>query len=300
LADIENKGNKIIRLFGNHEKMNIDGNNYNYVSNVGKNCYFENVNRIDYFKRVHKPFRYLTDNARIIVAFDKFVAVHGGMYPTHIEKITDFNIKSIDILNVMFKDLIYGKNSVIYQNHILQPFINDHVDTYLIKNNQTEATSIYWNRYFGETFTQNKSNDTNDNLCRNVDTIFSKLCYNDDKSNCLEHLVISHCPNFFYKRKPGYSFTFQNSRNDSNISRTYEFSEDKISLNSRKYISSDGDKQFYFGISADCGKYVENIAKSAKIWRVDIGMSRAFGNFKKLNDETIRRLPQVLYFSERN
>jgi hypothetical protein len=296
LAEIEKKGNKIIRLFGNHEKMNIDGNNSNYVSDIGTNCYFENVNRLEYFKRMYTPFRYLTDNARIIVAFDKFVAVHGGMYPTHIEKITDFNMKSINVLNLMFKDLIYGKNNYYQQNKILQPFINDHIDTYLIRNNQTEATSIYWNRYFGETFTQTKTNDTNDDLCRNVDTIFNKLCYS--KNNCLENLVISHCPNYFYKRRPGYSFTFQNTSSDANVSRTYEFSGDKIPLSGRAV--SDDDKQFYFGISADCGKYIENIAKSAKIWRVDIGMSRAFGDFKKLNDETVRRLPQVLYFSERN
>jgi hypothetical protein len=273
--------------------MNIDGNGY--ISDLGAFSFFDNIHRREYFSNKFQPFKYLADNARIIVRIGKFLAVHGGLYPDAIKKFNsdEFNNNTINVLNYMFMKTIYNKKIDNKSRHLI-PFIDDNNDEYLMKGNQSKTNTIYWNRYFGETFT-NKIYDVNDRLCINTDKLFKKLC---DKTDCVEHIIISHCPNYFYNYDNQYSFTFIRSRDTTNRMYRFDFTGDKVER--REHIDDNYDDKemvkHYFGISADCGIYNGKKAVSAKICRLDIGMSREFGNFDTLNLNTIKRLPQVLIF----
>jgi hypothetical protein len=265
-------GGNVITIIGNHDHVNIIRRvdfvnkfispllrgNINYYNGTSR----LNIFSLDVYHRLFDNYRFdfngnvISTNKSIIFKINDFIFLHGG-----------FNFGSIAAL--------YNKFDL--KNVNLNNFINTVNVEY---NNNTENdiwisdNSILLVRDLGIHF---KSTDEHNTFCKDSnDTIFKYICVYDETCFNDKYLIIGHCPQpihnmerlVYNSSRPLYHYTHSIVKKDD----TRHILEGPI----KDYVSSKQD--FYrkmpslSGITGIC----PNKDNIAKVYRIDIAMSRAF------------------------
>lgn len=114
-------------VIGNHELMNIFGI-FDYVSPMGMKHFKNSEDRSNYFRIGGDFCKYLACGWNPIVKIGDFIFCHGGLsYPIS-------NKYSIQDINFIMRDTLYGNEHHIHQNYFQQLFLDQY--------------SILWNRTY--------------------------------------------------------------------------------------------------------------------------------------------------------
>ena len=270
------KNCKVIKCLGNHEIMNLFGKEYKqsvaaYSSkySLGKYC---NNGKCGVDQKI-KLFDPLGDIGKLIgendaygmVKIGNWLFMHGGLSANLLKKLhSTHNIK--------------GSNNVVNEtNQIASDIFKGH-DTFEGKANKRKRRLLYnlfkdsrdaivWNRHL--------SSQTREINKRNLDEIFEMLKMNKKES----HIVVAHTPQFIREYIKGYVYTQDKPKKDGNR-LIYNGPGRKPNGNSLEH-----------GINFDA-PYNNN--SGGQVWRIDVGMSRAFDTDDMSQKELFIRRPQLL------
>jgi len=144
-------------IIGNHEIMNILGI-FDYVSPMGIH-HFKNIEgRREYFKIGNLFCRYLACGWNPVVKIGDFIFCHGGI------SLNIANKYSIENINFIMRDTLFGNSNHIHQNYFSELFLNE--------------KSILWNRDY--------STDEKKNCDKHIDKILERF-----KG---KYIVVGHTP----------------------------------------------------------------------------------------------------------
>ena len=267
--DARKYNSRVITLLGNHEDMNIYYPNKRFFCDV--NRYYESVNRTDFFKKYHKLFD--TDGQKLIICkINNCIFMHGGMSEQIIE---------IFKKNMRTNDMPLPIDNFI--NKINRLYNESYTDIY--RKMYSGEIDILRDRTFGEL-----NSRSNNEICNQLSKVF-------DHFNIDGHiLIIGHCVQTYlsFRTSKSYLRFFHTNiirskdvhiingltkeidiyGSLSSLSKDYNFEKDKFPQ--------------YLGITASiCNNVTNN-----KIYRLDVGMTKAYDeekmykDFSKLYDET--------------
>ena len=272
---------RVITLLGNHEDMNIYYPNKRYFCD--DNSYYESVSRIDFFKKYHKLFD-IDGQKLIICKINNCIFMHGGMTEQIIE-IFKKNIRTND-MSLTIEQFIDKINRLYNESY-----------TDIYRKMYLGEIDILRDRTFGDI-----NGRSNNKVCNQLSKVF-------DHFNIDGHtLIVGHCVQTYLSFRTSKSYlhffhtnimrskdvhTINGSTKEidiysslSALSKNYDFEKDKFPL--------------YLGITASiCNDVTDN-----KIYRLDVGMTKAldedkmYNDFSKLYDET-RKYKKIDIFTDK-
>ena len=276
----EKKDGKVIKCLGNHEIINLFGNDYKqsvaaYTSSysLGNFCLRdEKCNKNSLVNSKIKLFHPKGDIGKLIgenniygiVRIGNWIFMHGGLSLRLLEQLKrqhGINTKdTIFVANDIASNIFDNKSNISNKKKLLFRLYQD------AKN------AIVWNREHSTP--SQKAN------CTNLRNIFRLLEMNENDS----YMVVAHTPQFIREQVKGHVYT-----------------RNKPIKDGKRLIYSGVGKEptgylYEHGINFDCPN--ENNT-NGHVWRLDVGMSRAFDvknmeyekDFKKL---LFARRPQLL------
>lgn len=283
------KGGKIVKCSGNHEFLPMTGSNgYDvYISKKSMETIPDRKTTFEYNNFGYKLL--MKDTLHVIYKIRDFVFVHGGL--TYIKELkNDF---TIDAMQKSFIEFIKNKGN------IKNPVID-------YRNNQ----SLLMTRREG--YPGNDEEKFHDHLM----DIYKKFCKHvvekNYKNGCVEkiRLVVGHCPQNYNIT----GSTLEHVDSMDEIRSVIGFPITKKETYDENNYNVDGYP--IIGITAECfeKKNKNNILErkcdvnnKPKMYRVDVGVSRAFDSINMLNMDVdqlrkafLRKLPQVLYIKYDN
>lgn len=259
--EAQKKGGMVIKLIGNHEDLNFTSNILlnRYISPYALKTNFLNIKRFEIFKIYNNLFNHIifkknTVNKKLVIyKINNFIFLHGGL--------------NLDIIRYFIDKL---KNDFSINNLI--DFINDEynkcmINKSLICDKINTESGILWYR----NLTINDKNNE-EIICKQIDSIFKELLRLDQTEKEL-YLVVGHCV------QSEYSMIKHNTlvSSHSNITKYDDIHiiDGIIQKTSHKNEIKKSDKNsiMIFGITTSC---VINNANLAKLYRIDVGSSKAF------------------------
>ena len=290
---------RVIKLMGNHEHINVSlDDNYrnnnirysfsNYSDNPEEPNYYQGLSRTDYFKIGNPGFDLLKKGGiGLILKINNNIFVHGQIQ----EKSGGIkrNLTFYKDVNNWINDL---PDSINDRNHpsltSRQYFVND----------INQDKSILWAREYGSI-----GDREGINICDKINRDVAAFC-SGSTCNALYpedtiKIIVGHCPNYMYNNPNNKTFKYflQNSPTSERGDETgpvYKGSPDFKNNN-------------VYGISMECGH--DDSINDSKLFKVDIGMSRAFDDrelngilsipdprkyLNDFNNYVSTRIPQVL------
>jgi hypothetical protein len=331
-------GGNVITLYGNHEYMNIKYDNTKsffinpydmYIDPLSRYEEFvKGVNRLNFFndfdfvldnflyEKKDESYEILRQDKLAIYKVNNIIFVHGGITPTVIKLIYDKLEADNIILNV--------DNFIMKINDLFNDMTTPYDQT--IKEKVFNCGGLLWDRTLSSNYDQST-------YCTKLFDIFILLCsYNNRITDsekikkCMKDMVfvIGHCTQ--------YTFTFNLSKSNNpiikfNTSHSLMEITDNHHIINGKIIQTKFDNELkkkypvIFGITSTCTMIDNN--NIGKIYKIDIGSSRAFDTKKTsnyleseydkipINDEKlietfllhilkqhyVSRLPQVVHFT---
>jgi hypothetical protein len=267
--DARKYNSRVITLLGNHDDMNIYYPNKRFFCD--DNTYYESVRRIDFFQKYHKLFD--TDGQKLIIfKINNCIFMHGGMTEQIIKIFKDkMRINDISLSIEQFIDKINRLYNESYTDVYRQMY--------------SREIDILRDRTFG-----NLDDRSNNQVCDQLSKVF-------DHFNIDGHtLIVGHCVQTYltFKTSKKYLHFFHTNIIRSKDVHIINGSTKEIDIySSLSALSKDYDfekNRFprYLGITASiCNDVTNN-----KIYRLDVGMSKAFDeekmyrDFSRLYDET--------------
>jgi hypothetical protein len=267
--DARKYNSRVITLLGNHEDMNIYYPNKRFFCD--DNTYYESVRRIDFFKKYHKLFD--TDGQKLIIfKINSCIFMHGGM-TEQIIKIFKDKMKTNDI-SLSIEQFIDKINRLYNESY---------TDVY--RQMYSREIDILRDRTFGDL-----NDRSNNQVCDQLSKVF-------DHFNIDGHtLIVGHCVQTYltFKTSKKYLHFFHKNIIRSKDVHIINGSTKEIDIYSSlsalsKYYDFEKNRfPRYLGITASiCNDDTNN-----KIYRLDVGMSKAFDeekmykDFSRLYDET--------------
>jgi hypothetical protein len=292
-------GGNIITIIGNHDHVN-SMNNRSFIKQhtsplIRNAIYYDNIERSDIFSLhhiyhtlfnnyvFHKNKLVMSNYKTIIFKVNDFIFMHGGMNSITIQELYKRYQLNTPSLNSFIRDvnLYYNMN------------INDNIW-------KDPKNSILWSRDLGSYF---ESEVKHDEFCNNItENIFNIICKNDKTCFDKKYIVIGHCPqsetiiidSIYYNTKENalsskhdidkliYNYTHSIVKKDND--------RDIISGPIQSYTYYDQDYlqniPFLSGITGICPNK-ENIAK---VYRIDVAMSRSYDLIKREQEYIKRKL----------
>jgi len=305
----QKNGGRIIKMFGNHELMNIIGSEdfikrYSYPITIQKTNYYRNNNRIKCFMRGEEGYKLmLEDGMYLLFKINNNLFVHGG-------PVNDLNFYDYNRMNY-----IINRNNKTKFEEVIK---------ILVKND-----SPLWTRYFGDEKNIEKRIYDNDKFCNNVKQLLIKIkgenfFYDDIKTI---RIIIGHCvqSSSTFNNLKNTTFNHINKEKSNNIKEVLESKleiiiDDKNRIIPNKYIDydykyrgiADLKKRIVFGITMECDNDYD--PADNYIYKVDVGTTRGFDSFflptkddiDKLtkteleNKYLLSRTPQILEIKNNN
>ena len=290
----------VVKLIGNHEDMNI--NNYNisrYVSEYALNNDFYTIKRKKIFSIYNNIFNHINykynsiGKKYVIFKINDFIFLHGGLNKDIIEY----------FYNKIKKDISYiNKESNLSPLDKFIDYINNEYNKCIhegtICKNINDNNGILWYRDLS-TYNINFDNI----YCDKIDKILEALCNDDLDCAKSKYIIVGHCIQSEFSLKEIYKSNGTHSiiKKKDNVhiisgpiidtTINYELYKKSNKSKNSEHISFDNifsnkisskDVPKIFGITASCIK--SDNPNLAKIYRVDIGASRAFDNQDLYND----------------
>jgi hypothetical protein len=293
-------GGRIIKIFGNHEILNIIGNKefiirYSYSNTIKQSNYYKGFNRIDCFQYNNPGYKLmLEDNMYVLYKINNNIFVHGG-------PVDKLNFSNYNYLNYII-------------NYDIKNKIND-----IFNNLSDMEISPLWTRIFGDFKLINNriKNNNNCDFVKNIIKIIKGSNYFDDDIKNIR-IILGHCVQSLsmIHNQLNITFSYINNNESNNIKEVLEPKLEKIEDSSKRIIPkkinyiydnklyeyhNNNDVKFdvkyrgyanlkdriVFGITMECDKEINSL--DSYIYKVDVGSSRGFDNMSKYknNDENI-------------
>jgi hypothetical protein len=316
----QKSGGRIIKIFGNHELMNIIKGTgpfitrYSYPNTIKQINYYRGYNRIECFNYGNEGYKLmLEDGMYILFKINNNLFVHGG--PTD-----DYDFNNYNTIN-------YKINT----NNIED-------DLFIKLNNNGNENSPLWNRLLGDNNKIEERIYNNDIFCNNVKQLLTKIkgnnYFNDDIKTM--RIIIGHCVqnSSTINNIQNTTFSYINEEVSDDIKEVLEPKLETVIKDNKRIIPkklnllddknqviikennkepyqdvkyrgyADLEKRIVFGITMEC----DNDLNSADnyIYKVDVGASRGFDNsiqipqYSDLSEEELEnkyflsRTPQIL------
>lgn len=279
----ERVGGKVIKLIGNHEAGNFELNDTNNLSSVyaanpteiySQYYPFENrLRRIDYFKLNNPGFKlFMSRGSGVILKINNYIFVHGQLDGKRTFK--DFNA-----INSWLNSGVVNE-----QTSPGQLFLD-------LSNDQAGAL---WGREYGDSYNSDYRIQTrNKGFCKNVEDNIKTFCTGIRCDIPNTKIIIGHCPQ---------SFTLPQQKNTTFNNKT---DIGHITILNPPSITNVADvgNDFVFGITMECDIEPTKPNMKHRIYKVDIGSSRAFDSEASYNEslsekgfkeQLLGRMPQVL------
>lgn len=273
----------IFKVMGNHEHMNIMGipdvDKYafsNYNDNNYTDDYYKKESRFNFFKLYNIGYNLLLqDGLYVILKINNIVFVHGQLQSVINKQSLEFYENLNNWLNRRIPDMTNTYND----------FFN--------KLTTRDQQSIIWAREYGD-YTKRQPGV---NICEQINRDIEIFCPGDicgDKTKI--RIVVGHCPNFMDTNK---------TNPDNQTFRVFNAQTPIIEVGEgEKEVGPTDNNTRVYGISMECSETAD-IQSPAKLFKVDVGMSRGFefkqnyttnsiDSIKKFNDKFGSRVPQVL------
>lgn len=266
IRTIPEKSGKIIKLVGNHELMNMNGQSFRHYSKYTMKNKFEYGYDLNKKKKLNRNEYFLSGNPGVKVLFDEggigvvakikdFICVHGGPCSELLGEnfeILSGNNYTFEKINKYLKEFMFtGKNDPKYEL-----IINNSV-------NQKTSGGLLWCRRFGAF---NEQNDVYrmKRLCDELYKFFRTICNDEPLCSNNTRLIIAHCVQSFNSKKmTSFTKVITNKENNVDIIKVPVF-ENISSINTG----------IIHGITVECSR--NNNINDPALYRVDVGMSRAF------------------------
>jgi hypothetical protein len=295
------KNGKIYKVLGNHDFNNLNGRNikqklsngyFNYTSRYAYEYegykQTPSKGRLEYFTRGNTGSSLLAEGGIYFYLMIKdFIFVHGGIVS---DLLTFKNIANAnDELNKYAINNTKEKLPLDYgQKNNLMSLIN--------YKDRKDPTGLLRDRTFGF------NNQEEEEMCNSLFKKFNELCkscvdiesdeqidsfwkYSKDCDPSKMKVVMGHCPQNYWSKNSIYNTSFNTIINEDCTSIEYSQKVETINSNDTNIN----------GITVSCGSINDN----PSIFRIDVGMSRAF-NIKDISKDENRdkiimsRTPQVL------
>ena len=202
----QQNGGRIIKMFGNHEMMNIIGKKdfiekYSYPNTIQQTNYYRNNNRVECFMRGKEGYELmLEDGMYLLFKINNNLFVHGGP----VDELNFYEYNRINYI-VNYKD----------ESHI------ENLITILANTN-----SPLWIRDYGEYTQINKRIDNNQEFCNNVQKILTTIKGNDFFHDDIKtiRIIIGHCiqSSSTILNKKNTTFNYINKKKSNNIKEVLE------------------------------------------------------------------------------
>ena len=294
-------GGRVIKLIGNHDCINfLTPNLYIDYSHDPKEIIryphgILPISREQYFNINYSGFKlFMKRGAGIALKINNNIFMHGQVDPT-------YNIKMCNNINIWLNSVDYYGNIDMSQQSIPNSQSNLFINS--IANNN--VTRLLWNRDYGDATNINKRAIMmqTDSFCQNVVQDIKTFL---DDPNLLDtdinniRVIIGHCVQS--------ESTLTNKINTTYITHTQNNNVVELTppaITTTPYIANN----HVFGITMECKNFDPD--PTYKIYKVDIGTSRAFDSFidyqnstditqdnpythESLKTRFLSRVPQVL------
>ena len=310
----QKSGGNIINVLGNHDLSAISGSEYysHYISKYSYNKRFINsknkkISRIDFFRLNHDLFdnyiiekdHYKTNDKCLIFRIENFLFMHAGLignlssilkksstYDNNNDNNNYINGKIPELLKsdydyIRHINIIFNKNFKIFISDLLEnneeSMVKFIIENYV--NNYLESNTILTERKYGTIY------DNYSDMCNKYDEQLKILCPKSEYCKNT-YLVIGHCVqpyDFIHK----YTDKLANEENKYNpviytYSNTKKINQQSVQINGEieelnynTYNTKlNSDNPILSGITSVCP--LESNNKFAKIYRIDVGVSRGF------------------------
>ena len=291
--------NRIHKILGNHDVMNLRVDDiptlqtYIFPATLNLKNYYNNFNRIDYFKHDNQGSTlYTEDGCGIFLKINNNLFVHGQLdhnksYNEYLRYNNLINEKIYNIKNMYFSNS--NTDSILWGRQ----YDRDSVSSTIINEDEK-----YWKHVA-------KCQSVKNNLKKFITQISdNKYELNDMR------VIVGHCPQHYYT-------VYKEEQNSSFTNIQIDGVREILTGNIRTGIS-DGDG-LIFGIGMECDKKsldqnpeANEINDSRFIYKVDSGVSRGFDRFYTVDNTSLdpdpvnekssilARTPQILEFNKNN
>ena len=256
-------GGRIIKLFGNHDVISVISplqyeDYHSEYADLEENNY-HGIRRSILFTTKEGKDLLKYNGMGVILKINNYLCVHGSF--TGFKKLLDdknFNdiqkVNDVALAHIFDDKKIESKyiDFLIGDKGLLMDRSYGDIDLISLKYNKDTTIDL---AEFNKDFCENI-------LIKNI----KQTCLDD---NCKQNikLVIGHCPQFKM-----YSNLDENARMQG---FTYESNNDGIQ-NLKPLFKPINFNEYHFGISHSCSPYSPNVELDPKLYRVDVGVSRAF------------------------
>jgi hypothetical protein len=269
----QQKESNIEVLYGNHELMNLLGDN-SYVSEYAMKTSFQYIHKVITRSNLFKLNEvkglennigvrlFLELDMKIVFVYKQYIFVHGGI----LGKIDTHDFSNYQQINDIFNNILITQN--------------------IKKLKSVETSGIYsvlWERKYSEYSELSKETSLVDfynatRLCSELNTALTNFCNNHD--SCPTTLVVGHCTNYSYYITNNYpTCTFNKLINGDNVSETYGYTDETpkdckkfdLEMKETKY---DAFRSTFEKCSLDAS--TDPASQQVRLLRVDNASSRAF------------------------
>lgn len=302
----EKYGGKVIKLLGNHEIMNLYGD-FTYVSDMT----LKNNGGKEKRKQMLEPGKSLSNKiikcgTMAIVKIGDWIFVHGGVLPGIVNAIKQLNVDNfIEEANRIAKQMFLGKlspkdkelakiffiNNTMSEQGSRQVQVQTNLDTEIKKLYVEQSPILNERRLSHDSYGGIKVRISD--MCTALQHTFELMGYDKNKT----HLVVAHSVQMErglvrrIRTDPGYvsGYVYNDKILSDNKRTVYGTTATKynIPLSENKQSGN----VFPHGLNFEC-PYTNN--SRGQLWRIDIGMSRAFdGEYllsEKINKNIINKI----------
>ena len=259
-AQARKSGGRIIKLFGNHELMNIIDDDFNYIfpANIGDDKYYRGCSREQCFKVGNIGFDLLmTGGCRPIVVLNDNIFVHAQIGNGKCFK----TLAQFTRITYVLRDAMASR----WQEHITAALQDINGQPSCVGHNEL------WERSYGDverihhSISDRRGGD--DKFCESVISDFASFFATDQNER--KRIFVGHCPQHT-------STVEKNKANKTFVHRTEDGNRWIYTANvenpPQEGIPNENSK-LNFGITMECSKHNPN---DHYIYRVDVASSRAF------------------------